>query len=184
MAERGVALIGPETGLAAAAATNRHTAYQYRQVHPDYEADRFVYDSAGDAYVCPQGKRLTYDARDPRNGYMRYRYKAATADCASCPAKSLCCPRNREGRSIHVSTPLPAIVAFRARMQTDAARAIYRTRSQVAEFPHLWIKCKLGLRQFRVRGLAKVRLECVWAALTYNIQQWMRLRPRPMPATA
>jgi hypothetical protein len=64
-------------------------------------------------------------------------------------------------------------------MQTDIARAIYKTRSQIAEFPHLWIKAKLGLRQFRVRGLPKVRMEARWAALTYDIQQWIRLRWRP-----
>jgi len=34
---------------------------------------------------------------------------------------------------------------------------------------------KLGLKQFRLRGLIKVRLEALWAALTYNIQQWIRL---------
>jgi len=64
-------------------------------------------------------------------------------------------------------------------MQTDEAKAIYRTRSQVAEFPNLWIKAKLGLRQFRVRGVAKVRTECLWVALTYDIQQWIRLCWRP-----
>lgn len=45
----------------------------------------------------------------------------------------------------------------------------------MAEFPNAWIKEKLGLRQFRLRGLVKVRLEVLWAALTYNIQQWVRL---------
>jgi hypothetical protein len=49
----------------------------------------------------------------------------------------------------------------------------------VAEFPNAWIKEKLGLRQFRLRGVAKVLLEVLWAALTYNIQQWIRLSWRP-----
>ena len=48
-------------------------------------------------------------------------------------------------------------------------------RSEVAEFPHAWIKTKLGIRQFRLRGLVKVGLEAIWACLTYNIQQWIRL---------
>jgi hypothetical protein len=46
----------------------------------------------------------------------------------------------------------------------------------VAEFPQAWIKDKLGLRRFRVRGLAKVRMEAMWACLTCNIQQWIRPR--------
>ena len=42
----------------------------------------------------------------------------------------------------------------------------------------------MGLRQFRVRGLAKVLLEVLWACLTYNIQQWIRLSWRPGLAKA
>jgi hypothetical protein len=38
-----------------------------------------------------------------------------------------------------------------------------------------------GLRQFHLRGLAKV--EMLWACLTYNLQQWIRLR-KPQAATA
>ena len=41
---------------------------------------------------------------------------------------------------------------------------------------HAWIKSKLGLRQFHLRGLAKVQFEMLWACLTYNLQQWIRLR--------
>ena len=175
MAERGIDLIGPDADMAAAR-HSRQIAYQARQVHPDYEANHFTHDAATDTFICPQGKRLTYDAKDPRKGQMRLRYKAAADDCAHCPAKALCCPRTRGGRSIHVSTPFPALAAFRRRMQSDEARAIYRTRSQIAEFPNLWMKAKIGLRQFRVRGLTKVRMECLWVALTYNIQQWVRLR--------
>ena len=174
MADRGIDLIGPEP-REATRHLNAQKAYKYRGIHPDYEATRFRYDEATDTYVCPQGKRLRYDARDDRDGTARYRYKARADDCASCPAKSLCCPRNRRGRSIARITPLPAIAAFRARMQSDEARAIYRTRSQIAEFPNLWIKAKFGLRQFRVRGIAKVGLEAMWAVLTYNIQQWIRI---------
>jgi len=43
------------------------------------------------------------------------------------------------------------------------------------EFCHAWIKSKLGLRQFHVRGLKKVQMEMLWACLTYNLQHWIRL---------
>ena len=69
-------------------------------------------------------------------------------------------------------------------MQTQQAKNIYRQRGAVAEFPNAWIKDKLGLRQFRLRGLIKVKLEILWAALTYNIQQWIRLSWRPGLAQA
>src|SRR4030095_8936830 len=73
------------------------------------------------------------------------------------------------------------VEAFNQKMQTEAAQQHYKQRGMVAEFPHAWIKDKLGLRQFRLRGLIKVGMEALWACLTYNIQQWIRLLWRPQP---
>jgi hypothetical protein len=67
-------------------------------------------------------------------------------------------------------------------MATEQAQEQYRRRGKVVEFCHAWIKSKLGLRQFHVRGLAKVGTEFLWACLTYNLQQWIRLR-RPTAQT-
>jgi len=64
-------------------------------------------------------------------------------------------------------------------MKEEAYRAIYRKRGEVAEFPNAWIKEKLGLRKFRVRSLVKAGSELLWACLTYNIMQWVRLVWRP-----
>ena len=70
-------------------------------------------------------------------------------------------------------------------MDTPEAKEIYKQRGPTAEFPNAWIKEKLKLRQFRLRGLSKIGMECVWACLTYNIQSWIRLRwvsPGPFAA--
>ncbi len=68
-------------------------------------------------------------------------------------------------------------------MASEEAQTQYRRRGRVVEFCHAWIKCKLGLRRFHVRGLMKVGTELLWACLTYNLQQWIRLRS-PAPATS
>jgi hypothetical protein len=48
---------------------------------------------------------------------------------------------------------------------------------------HAWIKSKLGLRQFHVRGLAKAQTEMLWTCLTFNLQHWIRLgKLRATPA--
>jgi len=178
MAKRGIDLVGPHSENKAAEA-NRRKSYKHHGVSAEYEASKFVFDKETNTYVCPQGKNLRYDAKLESHGAMRYRYKASKQDCLTCPAKDQCCPRTRHGRSIERRELLPEIAAFRQKMQTDEAKAIYKTRSQVAEFPNLWIKTKFGLRQFSVRGVAKVRIESQWVALTYNIQQWIRLRGGP-----
>jgi hypothetical protein len=66
------------------------------------------------------------------------------------------------------------VVAMRRKMETDEAKAIYHRRGEVAEFPNAWIKDKIGLRKFHVRGLAKAAIEAVWACLTYNAMLWVR----------
>jgi transposase len=182
MSSRGIDFIGPQP-RGASAENNRRKSYHYRGVSADFEQSKFIYDAASETYVCPQGKRLHYDAKYPSKGSMHYRYKASKQDCQTCPTKAMCCPRSRHGRSIERVEPLAQVVAFRQKMQTEEAIAIYRTRSQVAEFPNLWIKAKLGVRQFRVRGVGKVRTESLWTALTYDIQQWIRLRWRPTLAS-
>lgn len=138
----------------------------------------FVYDHERDVYVCPEGQLLGYDCRHTKAvGLVMYRYTAEMHDCQSCARKPQCCPENQKrGRSVMRLEESAAVLAFRKKMATDEAQAQYRRRSQVAEFCHAWIKSKLGLRQFHVRGMVKVATEVLWACLTYNLQHWIRLR--------
>lgn len=64
--------------------------------------------------------------------------------------------------------------AFRQRMATEAAQALYRQRSSIAEFPNA--QCRNhGLYQFRVRGLLKVRAVALWHALAFNFERLLDL---------
>lgn len=59
--------------------------------------------------------------------------------------------------------------AFRQRMGTEEAKAIYQERSATAEFPNAGCRNR-GLQQFPVRGLEKVRALAIWQALIHNFQ--------------
>jgi transposase len=63
----------------------------------------------------------------------------------------------------------PGVSAWRRRMATEEAQPIYRQRASLSETIHADLKAWRGLRQVRVRGLAKVRCIALWCALTYNI---------------
>jgi transposase len=63
----------------------------------------------------------------------------------------------------------PGVAAWRRRMATEEAQVIYRQRASVSETINGDLKAWRGLRQVRVRGLAKVRCIALWCALTYNI---------------
>jgi Transposase DDE domain len=172
MKERRVEFIGPFCDDGG----KGKSSYEVRGVSPEYYSSQFIYDAASDSFRCPQGKILSYEGKEERNTQVSYRYRAQRSDCQGCPVKSQCCPGNRvTGRSVHRSEELAEVAEFRHKMQSEQAREIYRQRAQVAETPNLWIKAKFGLRQFSVRGLSKVRMEALWACLTYNIRVWIRL---------
>jgi len=175
-AERGVDLIGSSLQPKTEAA-RKH--FERRGVDPDFYPEKFRYHPESNAYTCPQGKKLAHRAtRRRRAGVVHQVYQARAADCRDCPLRAGCKP-GQHGRMIVRSENVPAVAAYVAKMQTEEARATYRRRGPVAEFSNLWLKTKLGLRQFCVRGLKKARCEVLWACLTYNIQQWFRLRWKP-----
>jgi Transposase DDE domain len=103
-------------------------------------------------------------------------YEARLEDCQSCARRPECCPDNKKhGRSAAQFQESPVMIAFRKKMASEEARKQCRRRGRIVEFCHAWIKSKLGLRQFHVRGLKKVQMEKLWACLTYNLQHWIRL---------
>jgi len=138
----------------------------------------FVYQPERDRYLCPGEKFLRYEGRlKNERGLISYRYQARREDCEPCAHKPACCPENRKrGRGLLRIEESAAVLTFRQKMKSEEAQASYRRRGRVAEFCNAWIKSKLGLRQFHVRGLLKVQTEMLWACLTYNLQHWIRLR--------
>lgn len=137
----------------------------------------FLYQPEVNGYLCPEGKRLFPQGRRNKGpGAVYHRYEAKAEDCLSCARKPECCPGNRRrGRSLMRREESATVTAFREKMASPEAQQQYRRRARIVEFCHAWIKCKLGLRQFHVRGRVKVRAEALWACLTYNLQQWIRL---------
>ena len=181
MAEQGVDFIG------SLPAANPSSANQQRRrgVSEEFFLDKFSYDAQQDIYRCPAGESLSHKGREFGPGVSLHQYRAKPEVCAACKFRSQCCPGNQHhGRSVVRREYAPEVRQFAEKMETEPAKAIYRQRGAVAEFPNAWIKDKLGLRQFRLRGLVKVRLEVLWAALTYNIQQWIRLSWQPGLASA
>jgi transposase len=182
-ADRGLDMIGG-TMEDHAEATRRRL--QARGLAPEFYPQNFPYHPESNSYTCPAGQTLAYQrTKHDRVGVERYYYQARAADCRDCALRQACQP-GPHGRMIVRQENVPTVAAYVAKRQTEAARTAYRRRAPVAEFSNLWLKAKLGLRQFGVRGLQKARCEVLWACLTYNIQQWFRLRwkVRLHPASA
>jgi transposase len=180
MNEAGVDFIGS----IADRATQMAGGFKQRGVDAAFYPEHFAYDEASDAYTCPEGKILRHNGRNRYSGGRGHLYRARKGDCASCPHKEQCCPGKMNMRTVTRRVHDPAVAAFMEKMKTEEAKEIYKQRGAIAEFPNAWIKEKIGLRQFHLRGLVKVGMEAVWACLTYNIQQWIRLCWRPRLAKA
>jgi transposase len=68
----------------------------------------------------------------------------------------------------------PAVAAWRARMGTPEAQAIYKERAATAECVNAQARNR-GLRQLLVRGLPKVRVIALWYALAHNLMRAVAL---------
>ena len=136
----------------------------------------FHMSADGASMVCPAGKLLQIIGNRKHHGQQCTVYQAQAKDCAKCPMRDACCGKRRGPRRIERVQEVAAMQVYLERMKQPEAHSLYRKRSEVAEFPHLWIKSYWGLRRFTLRGKAKATKEVIWAALAYNVQQWARLK--------
>lgn len=169
-----VALVGPVLDRKEASERSKQQSLKQAGIAAEFGPEAFRILEDGAALECPAGQRLRRISR-ARN-YDQYR--AAAKDCAACCHRAQCCLHSGQ-RSVKIRRVHPVVEAFHHRMQQPEYTVRYKRRGEIAEFPHAWWKDKFRLRKFHVRGLTKVRLEMKWAALAYNIQQWIRLVWRP-----
>lgn len=77
----------------------------------------------------------------------------------------------------------PHTAAMAAKLRTEQGQAAYRKRKWIAEPPNGWIKNVLGLRQFSMRGLPRVRAEWKLVCMALNLRRMavLTLEGREMP---
>jgi len=86
-----------------------------------------------------------------------------------------CLSGEAESRSVARDQHESAREALATRMKTPAARATYARRAWMAETPNAVLKTRMGLRQFLLRGLDKVRTEWRWACTAYNLRKMVTI---------
>lgn len=137
----------------------------------------FVYDESRDECRCPQGHALPFShtKTDTRGGAKVTLRVYQCGSCPGCPLASSCLHETaRHGRTITRDPHEAVRERVAARMATEPARALYDQRPRIAETPFGILKSVFGLRQFLLRGLAKVRTEWTWAATAFNLVKLVR----------
>jgi transposase len=159
----GIDLVGP---------ARRSMAWQ-RRVDGGFDQADFVVDWSTRQVRCPERKmsRHWHDYNDKRLGrFVKVRFDPA--DCTPCPSRARCTRTKAGGRqlSLHGREEHDALVAARARENTDAGRNLYAQRQGVegtlAQGVH-----SFGLRRSRYRGLAKTRLQHIASAAALNLDR-------------
>jgi transposase len=77
----------------------------------------------------------------------------------------------------------PAVAAWRERMASTEAKAIYKERAATAECVNAQARNR-GLLQLRVRGQLKAKAIALWHALAHNLMRAMSLRAAAAPRAA
>ena len=137
----------------------------------------FVYEAEEDRYWCPMGKCLAFagmQKQSRRKGSVLCRTYRCRA-CSGCALAERCVGKKAQARVLWRDAHEPLREAMDERMRTPGGRAVYRRRKWMAESPLGVLKSVMGLRQFYLRGLAKVRSEWLWACTAFNLKKMVKV---------
>ena len=134
----------------------------------------FVFVPEENVYYCPRGERLPLEKTKPdiRQGQKITLEVYRCSDCLGCPLASRCISdKSHGGRTVTRDRFTPDRERHAAKMRQPENRTRYARRFHAGETPFGWLKQVLGLRQFLLRGLEKVRTEWLWACTGYNLRK-------------
>jgi transposase len=150
---------------------------------PAFAAGKFVPAADEQTLTCPAGATLIFLNTGTHHDLPVRRYQADASVCATCAHKADCSP-GREARVVERVIESEVMQSYFRRMEDPVTQALYKKRSQFAEFPNMKIKAVWGLDRFRLRGLAKVNQEAFWMVLAFTMDRWLLLRRLATPAVA
>jgi transposase len=137
----------------------------------------FVYAADEDQYYCPQGQAMPFakSKSEIRAGVKVDLRVYRCGNCHGCPLAGDCLsPTSKHGRTITRDGYQEARERTAARMASDEGRKVYNQRPRIAETTFGFVKTVMGIRQFLLRGLEKVKTEWLWACTAFNLGKLAR----------
>lgn len=149
-----------------------------------YKKDAFKianwdYDSEGDYYTCPSGKRLIFVynfQRKDKNGFVRNFKVYECEDCCNCPYRSQCC-KAKEGNNREISINVKweqQKEYIRTQLSDKKTGKIYKRRKIDVEPVFGFLKANLRFNRFTVRGKFKAKIEMGLALMAVNLRKYMQ----------
>lgn len=166
----GVALYGPW----------KENDYSKKAAQPtQFRKEQFHWDERKREYRCPQRQPLKFAGVQNRQRSLQRTeklelYRADPATCARCPLKARCCPNSRSGRHLHRSEHEALIEAHRRKMETPAAKALYKLRGQTVETCFGDAKEHRNYRRVNGRGLLKAKIHTALTVFAHNLWSFVK----------
>lgn len=143
-----------------------------RQKEPKLHRAAFVYDVDRDCYYCPMGRELVFKKTTRKSRTIDSIYRVYECrSCEDCPLAAACKSHTVKRRMVSHDEHEPVRQKLAERMKTEDAKALYQKRTHLAETSFAFIKQWIGIRQFHLRGLDKVRTEWLWACTACNLRK-------------
>jgi hypothetical protein len=168
--QAGITLYGPCQENDYSVANGKKTQ---RNQHTELPKSAFRWLAEEQTYQCPEGHRLrlvkTQTQARAEHTLRLSIYGCPAEHCLACPRQQACTRTPHKGRSVSRMEHEELLDALRARMQTDAAKQLYKLRSQTVELSFADMKEHRGLRRFHGRSLERATTEVGLLVLVHNL---------------
>ncbi len=138
----------------------------------------FDYVPGIDGYRCPRGEILAYSTTN-RSGYREY--KSTPKTCRDCPLREACTQSRNHTKVVTRHVWQDSLEKITANRLSPWGKRIYDRRKETVERSFADAKQLHGHRYARLRGLAKVREQCLLAAAAQNIKKMALILTRKGP---
>ena len=136
---------------------------------------QYVYDREDDVYICPAEHRITYSTTN-RLGYREY--KSDPKVCKVCPLLMQCTTSANHTKVVTRHVWQDSKERIDQHRKTDVGKKIYARRKETVERSFADAKQLHGHRYARMRGLDKVKEQCLLAAACQNMKKIAQLKAR------
>lgn len=140
----------------------------FRPTKQNISKYQFKYDEEKDVYICPEKQELKYKLTN-REGY--HHYQSNPEICSKCPRLSECTRSQNHVKVITRHVWESHREWIRENRISEAGKKLYARRKETIERSFADSKELHGLRYCRMRGIEKVREQCLLTAAAQNMKK-------------
>jgi transposase len=141
---------------------------RFGRVNGRFTKRDFTYDESIDCYVCPGNCLLRYKTTN-REGFREY--ASGAKFCKNCPLLSKCTTSKNSTKIITRHVWESSKERINANRRTERGKMLYAKRKETVERSFADSKELQGHRYAKMRGLSKIREQCLLCAAAFNMKK-------------